>query len=96
MALLLQHHHPEKPLGYPLISSSTLQDAIEGAYSQYLNDIVVVDCRFEYEFEGGHIQNSINCQDWEQLENLLCTRAMHEKTLIVLYCEFSMYRVAKL
>jgi predicted sulfurtransferase len=25
-------------------------------------DYIIVDCRFQYEFNGGHIQNSINIQ----------------------------------
>ena len=30
---------------------------------------VIIDCRFNFEYEGGHIKNSINLQSVADLEN---------------------------
>ena len=41
---------------YLEVSSSTLAEALT---SDSVN-ILVVDCRFEYEYEGGHIKGALN------------------------------------
>lgn len=35
----------------------TLQvaDLLNGKYSHRFTEIVIIDCRYDYEFEGGHI-----------------------------------------
>ena len=38
------------------ISSETLSKVIDGEYSHEIEKAIIVDCRYPYEFEGGHIQ----------------------------------------
>lgn len=61
-------------------------------------ELLIVDCRFSYEFEGGHIHGAINITDPFILEKLLLhstpdtyERIKH-KVAIVLHCEFSSKR----
>ena len=38
------------------ISSETLSKVMDGEYSHEIEQAIVVDCRYPYEFQGGHIQ----------------------------------------
>jgi len=33
---------------------------LDGEYDDRIEKFVIMDCRFDYEFEGGHIQGAIN------------------------------------
>jgi M-phase inducer tyrosine phosphatase len=48
---------------------------------------VVVDTRFDYEFNGGHIAGAHNVYSTEMLEVLLGT--FENPPVIVFHCEFS-------
>ena len=48
------------------INGETLVDLINLA-----EPIIIVDCRFDYEFEGGHIQGAVNLNDTDLLEKHL-------------------------
>ena len=38
------------------ISSETLSRVIEGEFENEVEKCIIVDCRYPYEYEGGHIQ----------------------------------------
>lgn len=42
------------------ISPSTVADLISGRYGEEISKFTIVDCRYPYEFEGGHIQGATN------------------------------------
>lgn len=56
----------QKKLGLPIIpgnhndlniiSPETLADLIGGKYSESIGSYRIIDCRYPYEFDGGHIQ----------------------------------------
>ena len=64
-------------------------------------NIMVVDCRYEYEFRGGHIANASNMSSPSQIyKEFFSSKAqiethMKQKTIIVLHCEFSKHRGQK-
>lgn len=95
-ALQLPHFYSERYLNCPLISSSTLHDIIVQRRLGSVRDATtIVDCRFRYEFDGGHVKTAVNCESWVQLAAFL-SQPIHENAIMVLYCEFSLYRVALL
>ena len=49
------------------ISPETLVDLMNGHYSQIINGYAIVDCRYPYEYEGGHISGAINIFSTETL-----------------------------
>lgn len=57
-------------------------------------DMLVIDCRFEYEYNGGHIKDAINIVTSDDLEKLLLTAHVEntKKTVIIFHCEFSSKR----
>lgn len=42
------------------ISPETLVDLMNGHYSDLINAYAIVDCRYPYEYEGGHIAGAVN------------------------------------
>jgi hypothetical protein len=55
--------HPE----LNCISGETVCKLIDGEYDA-LSEYYLVDCRFPYEFEGGHIKNAINIYDMDDIK----------------------------
>ncbi len=52
----------------------------------------MVDCRFEYEYNGGHIDGAVNYNDKHQLANQLFESTPTGSTLLILHCEYSVHR----
>jgi rhodanese-related sulfurtransferase len=80
------------------ISAQTLVDCIDGKYPG-IGQTIVIDCRFEYEHQGGHIPNSFNFVHKEQFRELyrkLSTMSETGKEIaIILHCEYSKHRAPK-
>lgn len=38
------------------ISAETVSRVIDGHYDDEIEQAIIIDCRYPYEFEGGHIQ----------------------------------------
>lgn len=49
------------------ISPETLVDLMNGHYSEIIDGYAIVDCRYPYEYEGGHISGAINIFSTEAL-----------------------------
>ncbi|KAG0357262.1 cell division cycle- protein [Podila minutissima] len=75
------------------ISPATLVDVLEGRYRDKYDELFIIDCRFPYEFEGGHIKSAVNINTTDKLEELLFKPAITDKkALLVFHCEFSSER----
>jgi len=51
--------------------SSQLDGLIEGKYKDKVKRYHILDCRFDYEFEGGHIAGAVNVKSMDCLDELL-------------------------
>ena len=76
----------------PRITKDTMIDVLDGKYGQCYDRSIIVDCRFEYEYEGGHIEGAINVNDKERLAAQLFESPPPEKTLLIFHCEYSAHR----
>ena len=79
------------------ISGDTLQKLILNQFgAQYL----IVDCRFKYEYEAGHINDAINISSPSELEAFFFSERlaqfMKQRTILIFHCEFSMKRAPDL
>lgn len=87
------------------ISVHTMAKLLRGEYHDSVASFKVVDCRYPYEFEGGHIRGAQNLYTQEQI----LTELVNSKTdtpklvsdepmrnIIVFHCEFSSERGPKL
>lgn len=80
---------------FPRLTHETLLSLIDGNYGDVYEEIVLVDCRFEYEYEGGHIDGAINVNTKQQLEQVLFSsnaNSVPKTKLLVFHCEYSAFR----
>ena len=89
--LQLPHFHSDDE-SLPRISKETMVDVLDGKYDESFARCMIVDCRFEYEYEGGHIEGAINFNDKEQLANHLLDGTTEDRTLLIFHCEYSACR----
>lgn len=90
---VLPHFFQEgNPDSIPRITKDTLLEVLDGAYDRQFDQRMVVDCRFEYEFEGGHINGAVNYNDKELLASQLFETTIPGKTLLIFHCEYSAHR----
>ncbi|KAG9257987.1 rhodanese-like domain-containing protein [Emericellopsis atlantica] len=76
----------------PRITKETLLEVLDGKYADNFDQKMVIDCRFEYEYEGGHIDGAVNYNDKELLASQLLRTPMAGRTLLVFHCEYSAHR----
>ncbi|TPX43081.1 hypothetical protein SeMB42_g02738 [Synchytrium endobioticum] len=75
------------------ISPATLVDLLEGRYHQQVDYFHVVDCRFPYEFDGGHIIGAVNISTpIDMAKAFFHPPCIDKKVVIVFHCEFSFER----
>jgi len=78
-----------------VISASTCAELVRGEHSAKFNRVIIVDCRFDYEYKGGHIRGSINLVSQDDIEKTFFTTPQTlagDRTAIVFHCEFSKNR----
>ncbi|GFS90142.1 m-phase inducer phosphatase [Trichonephila clavipes] len=80
------------------ISPDTLAHLMQGEYKEKVQTYTIVDCRYPYEFEGGHIQGAKNIYTKEDiLDNFFTIQCgSAENTIVIFHCEFSSERAPKL
>ncbi|KAF9975401.1 cell division cycle- protein [Actinomortierella ambigua] len=76
------------------ISGTTLVQVLEGHYKHQYEELMLIDCRFGYEYKGGHIRGAINIHNKKELERALfgSSPLINKKVLVILHCEFSCER----
>lgn len=90
---VLPHFLPDDPADtIPRISRQTLLDVLDGRYGEKFDQKMVIDCRFEYEYDGGHIEGAVNYNDKELLASQLFKTPMSGRTLLIFHCEYSAHR----
>ncbi|XP_052249005.1 M-phase inducer phosphatase 1-like isoform X2 [Dreissena polymorpha] len=83
------------------ISGETLSHVLEGRYYEDIEQAIIVDCRYPYEFDGGHIQGAKNIYSSEQiihefLKTPLVPCDPTKRIVLVFHCEFSSERGPRL
>lgn len=79
------------------ITSEMMVAALNGQFNRIIDNIVIIDCRYPYEFDGGHIKGALNLHQEDQVEEYLLKTPLvpscpDKRTLIVFHCEFSSER----
>lgn len=90
------------------ISSNTVARLLNGEFDQQVSSYRIIDCRYPYEFEGGHIKGAKNLYTHDQiLEEFLSAQqtelqqqqnadAGNKRNIIIFHCEFSSERGPKM
>lgn len=74
---------------------------MKGTYQDKVDGYTILDCRYPYEYEGGHIRGAKNIWTSEQLLEMLFTEFLRhpeesKREVIVLHCEYSSKRGPKM
>jgi len=75
---------------------------INGEYDDVVEKHVIVDARYPYEFESGHIQGAKNLYTRDEIYREFITSAEHrsssssKRTILIFHCEFSSERGPRL
>jgi rhodanese-related sulfurtransferase len=80
----------------PRITAETMKDIIcSGIYKRFFNKVYKIDCRFPYEFDGGHLPGAINSNSPTKLFEQFFEKP-EERCLIIFHCEYSQSRGPKI
>ncbi|KAH0841665.1 M-phase inducer phosphatase [Fonsecaea pedrosoi] len=89
----LPHFVPEDETGcLPRISKETMVSILDGHFDHLYEKRVIIDCRFEYEYDGGHIEGAVNFNDKEKLSAQLFDVEPTPRALLIFHCEYSAHR----
>ncbi|XP_071089149.1 M-phase inducer phosphatase-like [Haliotis cracherodii] len=80
------------------ITPSTMCGLLNGDYRDVISSFRVIDCRYPYEYEGGHIKGAENMYIECDVEKLV-REHRHNSTgrhILVFHCEFSSNRAPKM
>jgi rhodanese-related sulfurtransferase len=80
--------------GIAYLSPKTLQELLSGEL-KIDQTFCVVDCRFDYEYNGGHIKHAINLSTRDAVEQEFFAN-IKENTIVIFHCEFSSERAPNL
>lgn len=91
--LHLPHFLPDDQAdNLPRIKNKTLVDVLDGKYNDRYDNILIIDCRFEYEYDGGHVEGALNYTDKDSLAARLFGEANKPNTVLIFHCEYSAHR----
>ncbi|NXQ49614.1 MPIP2 phosphatase, partial [Catharus fuscescens] len=90
-----------KDPGLKYISSGTLAAVLTGHFSDFIESSIVVDCRYPYEYEGGHVKGAVNLPLQREVEEFLLKQPVapldtSKRVIIIFHCEFSVERAPKM
>ncbi|XP_016050886.1 M-phase inducer phosphatase 2 isoform X2 [Erinaceus europaeus] len=79
------------------ISPETMVALLSGKFNNIVERFVIVDCRYPYEYEGGHIKTAVNLpleRDAETflLQSPILPGSLDKRIILIFHCEFSSER----
>ncbi|NXE13254.1 MPIP1 phosphatase, partial [Lophotis ruficrista] len=78
------------------IDSEMIVSVLTGKFASFIEECVIIDCRYPYEYEGGHIKGAVNLHMEEEVEEYLLKKPIqpseNKRVIIVFHCEFSSER----
>lgn len=79
------------------ITSDIMVAALTDQFNHLVERVIIIDCRYPYEFEGGHIKGALNLHQELQVEDFLLKTPVvpscpEKRVVIVFHCEFSSER----
>ncbi|OHS98675.1 Rhodanese-like domain containing protein [Tritrichomonas foetus] len=72
----------------PKITRKTMSKLLNGDFKNYYDNLFIIDCRYKYEYDGGHIPGAIHMNSPRKLTDQFFNKKI-ERTIIIFHCEFS-------
>jgi M-phase inducer tyrosine phosphatase len=69
-----------------------MKNVLDNAFQDKYDSLYVVDCRFAYEYQGGHVKNALNFESVKKLYEFFFETNIRQNALIIFHCEFSQKR----
>jgi M-phase inducer tyrosine phosphatase len=71
---------------------------LDGVYNDKIDTFLIVDCRYSYEYIGGHIVGAENISCPTLLEKRFFENPMKNgpRTIVVFHCEYSVQRAPRM
>lgn len=71
---------------------------INGEFALFYEQFYIIDCRFPYEFQGGHIKDALNIDTHELAESIIFEQLAKKegRTILIFHCEYSSVRGPKM
>lgn len=74
-----------------------MAEVARGAHSHKYSALHILDARFPYEYDGGHIAGAVNIHTNQMLEKYMEERVVRDPSdprpiCIIIHCEFSQMR----
>lgn len=91
MTLIPSHRSPHDAI--PRITPETMVELLDGSHADRYGRLHIIDCRYPYEWQGGHIPSSTNITSLEAATQLLLVdTSTSANDVFVFHCEFSSER----
>uniref|UniRef100_A0A8B9WJJ6 M-phase inducer phosphatase n=1 Tax=Bos mutus grunniens TaxID=30521 RepID=A0A8B9WJJ6_BOSMU len=79
------------------VNPETVAALLSGEFQGLIEKFYIIDCRYPYEYLGGHIQGALNLHSQEELYNFFLKKPIvpwdnRKRIVIVFHCEFSSER----
>ncbi|KAF5913406.1 hypothetical protein HPG69_017024, partial [Diceros bicornis minor] len=79
------------------VNPETVAALLSGKFQGLIEKFYIIDCRYPYEYLGGHIQGALNLYSQEELYNFFLKKPIvpldtQKRIIIVFHCEFSSER----
>ncbi|XP_023473394.1 M-phase inducer phosphatase 3 isoform X15 [Equus przewalskii] len=79
------------------VNPETVAALLSGKFQGLIEKFYIIDCRYPYEYLGGHIQGALNLYSQEELYNFFLKKPVvpldtQKRIIIVFHCEFSSER----
>ena len=88
-----------KHLDLKTVTAETVSQLLNGGYSDVVDTYTIVDCRYPYEYEAGHVEGAINIWQREDVVRRLLNAhngADPKRNVLIFHCEFSSERGPKM
>lgn len=79
------------------ITPEIMVAALTGQFGHLVERVIIIDCRYPYEFDGGHIKGALNLHQEDQVQDFLLKAPIvpacpEKRVVIIFHCEFSSER----
>ncbi|KAK7829676.1 hypothetical protein U0070_013362 [Myodes glareolus] len=79
------------------VTPDTVADLLSGKFQDLIEKFYIIDCRYPYEYLGGHILGALNLYSQKELHEFFLKKPIvpldgQKRTIIVFLCEFSSER----
>ena len=100
MPILPCHDSPRDAI--KRVTATTMVQLLAGQYAENFSRLFIVDCRYPYEYHGGHLPGAANICSLDEIDRQLfgaegtADMAQAASTVIIFHCEFSSERAPRM